>query len=119
MDSVDGMIRAAIVGFLEKQDGAQFTLASISSQIKLGVAAVRVTLATLEEQGIVRRVTGERHARFYIPTAAQIAAHMAAMDKLTVRRDRPLQPRPHHAERIAQIRAQREAFPSKFTMEGK
>jgi Fe2+ or Zn2+ uptake regulation protein len=110
MDNVDAMIRTAIIGFLEGQDGASFTLASISSKIEMGLASVRKSLATLEEQNIVRRVTGERHARFYVPTAAQ----QAALVKAAVRTWKPLKPRTLHAERIAAIRAERSAIPSRY-----
>ena len=111
MDNVDGLIRASIVTFLEGQQGAAFTLASLSNKVKLGLASVRKSIATLEEQNIVRRVNGERHARFYIPTAAQRAAIQKAAAPATPWP--PLKPRKEIAERIAAIRAAREAIPSK------
>lgn len=110
MDNVDGLIRSAIIGFLEEQNGASFTLDSISRSIKTGLASVRKVLAGLEEQGVVRRVTGRAHAHFYIPTAEQLAA----AEKVAAPTWRPLKPRKQLADRIAAIRAERAAIPSIF-----
>ena len=112
MDNVDGLIRASIITFLKEQGGAAFTLASIANKVKIGLASVRKVIATLEEQGIVRRTAGERHARFYIPTAEQLAAILKASEP--AKPWPPLKPRPQLAERIAAIRAAREAIPSLY-----
>lgn len=109
MDNVESKIRADIVGFLEQNAGASFTLASISSKTRLGLASVRYTMMDLEVQGVVRRVSGERTARFYIPTAAQLAAMQKPIKAWPV-----LKPRPLHAALIASLRAAREAIPSKY-----
>lgn len=110
MDNVDGLIRAGIITFLESQVGISFTLGHIATKSKLGLASVRKSIATLEEQGVVRRVTGQAHARFYIPTAEQLAA----MQKEIVSHWRPLKPRKQLADRIASIRAERAAIPSRI-----
>lgn len=110
MDNVDGLIRAGIITFLESQKGTTFTIGHICSKAKLGLASVRKSIATLEEQGVVRRVTGQAHARFYIPTSEQLAA----MQKETVSHWRPLKPRKQLADRIAAIRAERAAIPSRL-----
>jgi len=109
MDNVESKIRADIVAFLEGQAGDSFTLASISNKTGLGLASVRFTIIDLEVQGVVRRVSGERTARFYIPTAELLAAMQQ-----TIKPWPTLKPRPVHAERIASIRAAREANPSKY-----
>lgn len=109
MDNVESKIRADIVGFLEQNTGASFTLASISSKTGLGLASVRLTLIDLEVKGVVRRVTGERTARFYIPTAEQLAAMSKPLAVWPT-----LKPRPLHAALIAQLREARAAIPSRL-----
>ncbi|MCE3262595.1 MAG: hypothetical protein K0R43_1674 [Pseudoduganella sp.] len=112
MDNVDGLVRASVTTFLQSQGGSAFTLASIVSKTKLGLAMVRKCVATLEEQGVVRRQSGERTARFYIPTPAQLESIQKAAAPVS-----PwpvLKPRKEIAERIAAIRAAREAIPSKY-----
>lgn len=112
MDNVDGLIRAAIITFLQGQDGASFSLNSISTKAKIGLAAARKMMVTLEDQSVVRRVKGEAHAKFYIPTAAQLAAMEKA--QAPARAWPALKPRPELAARIAAIRAAREAIPSRI-----
>lgn len=112
MDNVDGLIRAAIITFLQRQEGAAFTLNGICSRAKVSLATARKMMVTLEDQKVVRRVTGEAHAKFYIPTAAQLAAMEKAL--APARAWPVLKPRPQLAERIAAIRAAREAIPSLY-----
>ena len=101
-------IRDDVVTFLQQNKGESYTIQLIASKIKAGMASVRYVLGQLEEQRIVKRHTGERHKRFYIPNDAQLAQMNIELKSHW----KPLKPRTLHAQRIADIMAERNAIPS-------
>lgn len=101
-------IRDDVVAFLQQNKGESYTIQLIASKIKAGMASVRYVLGQLEEQKVVRRHHGERDARFYMPTPEQEAARNIELKSHW----KPLKPRTLHAQRIADIRAERNAIPS-------
>lgn len=101
-------IRDDVVAFLQQNIGNSYSIPVIAKNVKAGVASVRYVLGKLDEQRVVRRSSGEREARFYIPTNTQLQVVGSDLKSHW----KPLKPRTLHAQRIADIRAERNAIPS-------
>lgn len=108
MDNPQIAIRDDVVAFLQQNRGESFTIQLIASKIKAGMASVRYVLGQLEEQRVVKRHTGERHRKYYVPTDDQLAQANIELKSNW----KPLKPRTHHAQRIADIRAERALYGS-------
>jgi len=109
MTDIASEIRDTLKEFLEQRSGESFSLAGLQKRLRMGLASIRYAMATLENDGTVKRVSGECQARYYIPNAKQKALMGGDMES------KPwpvLKPRTEHASVIARIREQRNAIQS-------
>jgi len=100
-----------IITTLRNATGEQLSPYAMSRKIGQALASTRQTMADLATSGIIRRAGGVKSGTaYYMPTVAQLAAEARGLES----RWRPLKPRTEHAERIARVRAERDAIPSIF-----
>lgn len=97
---------------LRNATGEQLSPYAMSRKIGQALASTRQTMADLATSGVIRRAGGgtKSGTAYYMPTVAQLAAEARGLES----RWRPLKTRTEHAERIARVRAERDAIPSLF-----
>jgi len=98
-----------IMEYLNARKGEYMTPIMIGKGTHIPLTNLRKELADMAGKGKIRRAGTHSALTFYIPSEAQLAAEQKLL--ATVVR-KPLAPRPLIAERIAQIRAERELYPS-------
>jgi len=109
MNDIASEIRANVLAYLTKHAGQSFTIASIAKALHLGIASVRYSIGTLENDGSIKRSSGERQAKFYIQNERQRAM---MEQKANGARWPDLKPRREHSAVMERIRAERNSIAS-------
>lgn len=100
-------IRSGIMAQLNTCIGDGMTAKFLSQRLKVGQSSLRHVLIDMEMNGIIRKATGERYTRYFIPSQRQIEA-MQPKPSLF----KPLKPRTVHHAVIERIRNERDAIKS-------
>lgn len=109
MDALDiEAIKNSLMAFLNENAGEYMTSPVIAKRTGQPAASTKHFLTELAENGLIRRSGTRNSTTYFVPTKKQVEAE----SRVHVDRFRPLRARPQMAERIAQLRAEREAIPS-------
>lgn len=104
-------IAKEIVQYFTSKNGEPITKAVIANRFKVGLASMSYILNEMTAQGQIRAAKGIRHAQYYVPTTAQLAAEASyntPKPRSTLRID------PHRSELYERLRKERDAYPSVF-----
>lgn len=94
---------SAVLDFLREDPGTGYTIASIASNIGVGVSAVRASCAELLAQRLIRESTAARCKRYIAPDEQMLAIERRLAEKVST--FTPLRRRTDHADAVARARA--------------
>lgn len=100
-----------IVAFMTARAGEFIDARTLAREYGVTVATIRQKLGKLAESGRIRVGRDGRMNRYYVPSAAQLAVMQAA---LPLRSHGQYKPPAHLMERLQELQAHREAFPSHY-----
>ncbi len=92
---------------LLKNEPSGFTDMMMSRKLKIGLPALRLVLENMDKDKIIRKEPLGKCRRYYIPSAAQLEAELAAKPIFKV-----LKPRLEHRAVMDRVRAERFAIAS-------